>query len=179
VYHPLTGRVVLVRIARNVLFTSNITSYSSSQAISFDRSLGQTRCATETEWYKRTYCTIDGRAEFPELHSHWSSWSWRNGPYRVMASSLSRLHEHNHTTLGRTPLDEWSAEHRDNHLTTRNTTDNHAPAGIQTRNPSKRATTTHLLDGVATAIGTAGHYTDEDTEVWLCTGINTDFCFNS
>ena len=46
-----------------------------------------------------------------------------------------------HTTLGRTPLDERSARRRDLYLTTHNThkTDIHAPGGIRTRNPSKRA----------------------------------------
>ena len=45
-----------------------------------------------------------------------------------------------HTTLGRTPLDEWSVRRRDLYLTTHNThkTDIHAPGGIRTRNPSKR-----------------------------------------
>jgi len=46
-----------------------------------------------------------------------------------------------HTTLGRTPLDEWSARRRD--LLPHNTqhsqqTDIHASGGIRTHNPSKR-----------------------------------------
>ena len=51
---------------------------------------------------------------------------------------------HWHTTLGRTPLDEWSARHRDSYLTIHNTQKRQAsmPAGgIRTRNPSKRAAT--------------------------------------
>jgi len=46
-----------------------------------------------------------------------------------------------HTTLGRSPLYEWSARHRDPYLTTHNTqqTDIHGPGGIRTHNPSKRA----------------------------------------
>jgi hypothetical protein len=45
-----------------------------------------------------------------------------------------------HTTLGRTPLDEWSARRTDIYLTTHNTqTDTHAPGGIPTNNSSKRA----------------------------------------
>ena len=47
-----------------------------------------------------------------------------------------------HSTLGRTPVDEGSARSRDLYLTTHNTeqeTDIHAPGGIRTRNPSKRA----------------------------------------
>ena len=44
-----------------------------------------------------------------------------------------------HTTLGRTPLDEWSACHRDLYLTKHNThkRDNHDPGGIWIHNPSK------------------------------------------
>jgi len=43
-----------------------------------------------------------------------------------------------HTTLGRTPLDEWSAGQRDLYLTTHNT-HIHAPDRIWTHNPSKQA----------------------------------------
>jgi hypothetical protein len=44
-------------------------------------------------------------------------------------------------TLSRTPLDEWSARRRDLYLTTQHSseTDIHAPGGIRTHNPSKRA----------------------------------------
>jgi hypothetical protein len=46
-----------------------------------------------------------------------------------------------YTTLGRTPLDEWSARRRDFYLTTQlsQEKDIHAFGGIQTRSPSKRA----------------------------------------
>jgi hypothetical protein len=58
---------------------------------------------------------------------------------------ISRLHDHTlrHTTVGRTPLDEWSARRRDLYLTTHNTHNietSMPPGGIRTRNPSKRAT---------------------------------------
>jgi hypothetical protein len=44
-----------------------------------------------------------------------------------------------HTTLGRTPLYEWSARCRDLYLTTHNTRkrQNHGPGGIRTHNPRK------------------------------------------
>ena len=42
-------------------------------------------------------------------------------------------------TLGRTPLDEWSARSRDLYLTTHQETDIHVPRGIRTRKPNKRA----------------------------------------
>ena len=42
--------------------------------------------------------------------------------------------------VGKTPLDEWSARHRDLYLTTHNNqeTDIHEPGGIRTQNPSKQ-----------------------------------------
>ena len=58
-----------------------------------------------------------------------------------------------HTTFGRIPLDERSARHQDLHLTAHNThkTNIHAPGGIRTRNPSKRAK--HAFDCAAAGIG--------------------------
>jgi hypothetical protein len=47
---------------------------------------------------------------------------------------------HTDTSLGRTPLDEWSAQHIDLYLTTHNTHKRqniHVPGGIRTDNPSK------------------------------------------
>jgi len=61
------------------------------------------------------------------------------------ASSLSIIHDHSQTrhTLGRSPLDEWSARRRDLHQTKHNTrpkeTNIHVPGMIRTRNRSKRA----------------------------------------
>ena len=47
---------------------------------------------------------------------------WRCGPTRAMASSFLRFLDHTqrHTTVGGTPLDEWSARRRDLYLTTHN-----------------------------------------------------------
>jgi hypothetical protein len=61
-------------------------------------------------------------------------WGPRPPHYRGFTITLR------HTTLGRTPLDEWSARHRDLYLTTHNkhNTNIHATGGIRTRNPSKR-----------------------------------------
>jgi hypothetical protein len=63
---------------------------------------------------------------------------------RVLASSVLRFRDHTqwHNTVGRTPLDEWSARRRELYLT--NTqhpqqTNMHVPGGIRTRNPSRRA----------------------------------------
>ena len=48
---------------------------------------------------------------------------WRCDPTGVMASSFLRFLDHTQrrATLGRTPLDEWSARRRDLYLTTHNT----------------------------------------------------------
>jgi hypothetical protein len=48
---------------------------------------------------------------------------WHCDPTRVMASSFLRFLDHTQrsTTVGRTPLDEWSAHRRDLYLTTHNT----------------------------------------------------------
>ena len=48
---------------------------------------------------------------------------WRYDPTRVMASSFTRFLDHTkrRTTVGRTPLDEWSARRRDLYLTKHNT----------------------------------------------------------
>ena len=47
---------------------------------------------------------------------------WRCDPTRDMASSFSRFLDHTqqHTTVGRTSLDEWSARRRDLYLTAHN-----------------------------------------------------------
>jgi hypothetical protein len=46
---------------------------------------------------------------------------WRPGPTRARAYSFTMFlnHTQRHTTVGRTPLDEWSAGHRDTYLTAR------------------------------------------------------------
>jgi len=48
---------------------------------------------------------------------------WRYDPTRVTASSFTRFLDYTwrHTTVGRTPLDEWSARRRDLYLTTHDT----------------------------------------------------------
>jgi len=52
-------------------------------------------------------------------------WRDRPPPQWAMASSFTRFLDHTqrHITVGRTPLDEWSARHRDLYLTTHNTHD--------------------------------------------------------
>ena len=65
-----------------------------------------------------------------------------------------------HTTLGRTPLDEWSARRRDHYLhnTQRSQqTDIHAPRKIRSCDPSSERPKAHALDHAASAIGRYGN----------------------
>ena len=71
---------------------------------------------------------------------------WRNSPppQLAMAPSFTRFLDHTQqrTTVGRTPLDEWSARPRDLCLTTHNTHNRKTSmphGGIRTHNPSRRA----------------------------------------
>ena len=65
-----------------------------------------------------------------------------------------------HTTLGRTPLDEWSARHRDFYLTTHNT-DNRQIfmplAGFEPTIPGSKRPRPHALDRAATGTGNKQH----------------------
>jgi len=68
---------------------------------------------------------------------------WRDSPQRARAFSFTRFLDHTQgrTTVGRTPLEEWSARRRDLYLTTTTlTTNKHpCPCGIRTQNLSRRA----------------------------------------
>ena len=60
-----------------------------------------------------------------------------------------------HTTLGRTPLDRWSARRRDLYLTKHNTHERQTstpPAGFEPAIPASERPETHALDCVATEI---------------------------
>jgi len=61
-----------------------------------------------------------------------------------------------HVSLGRTPLDKWSARRRDLYLTTHNTHNRQTsmpPAGFEPAIPSSERPHTHALDRAATGIG--------------------------
>ena len=69
---------------------------------------------------------------------------WRCGPTRAMASSFLRFLDHTRRriTVGRTPLDEWSARRRDLYLTTHNTHNRQIsmpPVGFEPHGLSRRA----------------------------------------
>ena len=81
--------------------------------------------------------------------------SWCNSPLWARACSLSRLNDHKHSTLGRTPLDEWWAQRRDLYLTTHNTHKRQAampPVGFESTIPASERPRTYLLDRAATGI---------------------------
>jgi hypothetical protein len=61
-----------------------------------------------------------------------------------------------HTTLGRTPLDEWPARRRDLYLTTNNIYKRQAsipPAGFEPAIPKSKQPQTHALDRAGTWLG--------------------------
>ena len=61
-----------------------------------------------------------------------------------------------HTALGRTPLGDWSARHRDLYLTTHNTHNREhpcPPAVFEPTIPTSERPQTHALDRAATRIG--------------------------
>jgi len=71
-------------------------------------------------------------------------WFWRDSPQWAMASSFTRFLDRTQRciTVGRTPLDEWSARRRDRYLTTQNTHNRQTsmpPGGIRTHSLSRRA----------------------------------------
>jgi hypothetical protein len=65
---------------------------------------------------------------------------WRNNPQWARTSSFTRFLDQTqrHTTVGRTPLDEWSAHRRDNTQHSQQT-NIHAHCGIRTHSISRQA----------------------------------------
>jgi len=75
-----------------------------------------------------------------------------------MASSFTRFLDHTQrrTTVGRTPLDEWSARRRDLYLKTHNTHNRQtstSPLGLQPTISAAGRPQTYTLDRVATGTG--------------------------
>jgi len=92
---------------------------------------------------------------------------WHSRPHLAMASSFTRFlnHTQRHTTLGRTPLDEWSARRRDLYLTTHNTqhsqqTNIHSPGGIRTQDSAGERSRTYALDRANTGTGKRSIHND-------------------
>ena len=83
---------------------------------------------------------------------------WRCGPTRAMDSSFLRFLDHTQRriTVGRTPLDEWSARRRDLYLTIHNTLNRQTfmpPVGFEPTIPAGERLQTHALDRAATGTG--------------------------
>ena len=82
---------------------------------------------------------------------------WRCDPTRVMDSSFLRFLDHTQcTTVGRTPLDEWSARHRDLYLTTQNTHNRQTSmpvVGFKTTISAGERRQTYALHRAATGTG--------------------------
>ena len=83
---------------------------------------------------------------------------WRCDPMRVMASSFLRFLDHTQrrNTVGRTPVDEWSARRRDLYLTTHNTHKRQTsmpPVGFELTISVSERPQTYALDRAATGTG--------------------------
>jgi hypothetical protein len=91
---------------------------------------------------------------------------WRCDPKRIMASSFLRFfldHTQWCATVGRTPLDEWSARRRDLYLTTHNTHNRQTsmpPVGFETKISAGDWPQTYALDRAVTGTGNKMHYID-------------------
>ena len=82
---------------------------------------------------------------------------WHNSPWWARASPFTRFLDHKwHTTVGRTPLNEWAVCRRDLYLTTHNTHNRQTsmpPVGFEPPISAGEWPQTYALDRVAT--GTA------------------------
>ena len=83
---------------------------------------------------------------------------WRNSPQWARASSFTRFLDHTQrrSTVGRTPLDEWSARRRDLYLTTHNTHKRQTSmpsAGFEPTIPASEWPQTQALVSAATGTG--------------------------
>ena len=83
---------------------------------------------------------------------------WRCDPTRVMASSFLRFLDHTQwrITVGRTPLDEWSAHRRDLYLTAQNTHNRQTsmpPVGFEPMISAGERPQTYTLDRVGSGTG--------------------------
>jgi len=76
-------------------------------------------------------------------------------PQWVRSASLSRLHGGTHTTLGRTPLDEWPTHRRNFYLTPHNTPQRPTsmpPAGFEPAALAREWPQTHTIDSASTGM---------------------------
>jgi hypothetical protein len=83
---------------------------------------------------------------------------WRDSPHWARASSLTRFLDHiqQRTTVGRTPLDEWSARLRDLYLTTHNIHNRESsmsPVGFEPKISGSERPQSYALDRAANRTG--------------------------
>ena len=88
--------------------------------------------------------------------------SWRKSPKWARAPSFTRFLDHTQrrNTVGRTPLDEWSARRRDLYQTTHNTPNRETsmpPLGFEPTIAAGERPHTYALDRADTWIGTGLH----------------------
>ena len=86
---------------------------------------------------------------------------WSNSPHWARATSFTRYLDHTQrrTTVGRTPLNEWSAHRRDLYLTTHNTHSRQtsmSPVGFEPTISAGERPKTYALDRAATGTGKNG-----------------------
>jgi hypothetical protein len=82
---------------------------------------------------------------------------WRSSPQWATASSFTRFLDHTQqrTTVGRIPLDEWSARRKDLYLTTHNTHNRQIsipPVGFEPTAPAGERPQTYALDRATTGL---------------------------
>ena len=86
---------------------------------------------------------------------------WHNSPQLARASSFMRFLDHTQrrNTVGRTPLNEWSARRRDLYLTTHNSHNRQtsmAPVGFESTISAGEGPRTYGLDRTANGTGNDG-----------------------
>ena len=97
-------------------------------------------------WRKLFYTVTGFPLEFNVTQVPYSTSrnQWRCGPRQTTASWILRFldHKQQRITLGRTPLDVWSARRRHLYLTTHNTSDQYpCPGGNRSQDLRRRAAT--------------------------------------
>jgi hypothetical protein len=97
---------------------------------------------------------------------------WCTNYQWARASSFTKFLDHTqqHTTVGRTPLDKWSARRIDIYLTTYNTQNRHSsmpPEGIEPTISSGEWPQTYSIDCAVTGTGRVGYWLGVNKK-WLC-----------
>jgi len=95
---------------------------------------------------------------YQQLHTYICFSPGATAPQWAMSSSFARFLDHTqrHTTVGRTPLDEWSARSKDLYLTTQDTRNRQTsmpPVGFEPKISAGERPKTYALDRAATGTG--------------------------